>query len=309
MSKDIFELLSEDFPAECIEEDTDGTGWKKGKTIRSIKYIHLVNRFNKVLGLTGWKAAFTVETETEGTHRTSYGKDIPVWYVGGTMVITGEEIGYNEAFGGNKSFDSLDSAKKGAWSNGFKKCAALTGNGWKTYAGLLDPDNGAENEPHTAKTEPKKSDEPAKDYTEQKNAWAHCKELAKRVAPDDPWGYVVKFVQTKSPKFHRDAWQTFPVAKVPKVEAALSEHIKKELDKAQVDENTGEVTGQPIVTKDQIKKLHVMYKKTFADNDDERRKYMQEITGKTSTKDLTKIEAIALIDALEKYDPTGSEWD
>jgi hypothetical protein len=305
MSKEIFEQLNQDFEKSAVKTEVGKTGWKKGKTIHYIKYAHLVRRFNEVLGIDGWTAKFTVISSTTGKNH----NDNTYWEVTGKIVIEGEKIGYNEAFGGLKSFDSEATAYKGAWSDAFKKCAALTGCGWSTYAGLLDPDSDDLNEPHTAKTEPKKPDEPAKDYAEQKSAWARCKELAKRVAPDDPWGYVVKFVQTKSPKFHRDAWQTFPISKVPKVEAALSEHIKKELDKAQVDAETGEIKDQPVVTKDQIKKLHVMYKKTFADSDDERRKYMQEITGKTSTKDLTKIEAIALIDALEKYDPTGSEWD
>lgn len=298
MSKEIFEGLQKDFPGEAVEQDKSGIGWKRGKDIKFIKYIYLCNRLNEVLGCNGWSVRF----ETITTEKGKSAKGKPKWIITGKIIIEGEQIGRKEAFGGSESFDSEASAYKSAWTDAFKKCAALLGAGWKTYAGLLDPDNGTQDTPQNTAREENKND-----YSEQKNAWSRCRELAKRMKPDDPWDYVVKFVQTKSPNLDRELYKTFPLDKIPIVEKALSEHIKKELDKSQKDDS-GKIPDNLAVTKDQIKKLHVLYKKTFADNEEKRREYIQEITGKTSTKDLTKIEAIGLITELENYDPTSDQW-
>lgn len=297
MSKELFDELNAPFPKEAIE-DAPRSKTKKKYDATYLKYAYVVKRLNDVLGLTGWTAKFEVVEATSGVNY----KKTPFWSVTGKMIIEGDKIGYNEAFGGNVSYDSMASAHKSAWTDAFKKCAALTGAGWETYAGLLDPDNGTEDTPQNTAREENKND-----YSEQKNAWSRCRELAKRMNPDDPWDYVVKFVQTKSPQFNRDGYKTFPLDKIPIVEKALSEHIKKELDKSQKDDS-GKIPDNLAVTKDQIKKLHVLYKKTFADNEEKRREYIQEITGKTSTKDLTKIEAIGLITELENYDPTSDQW-
>lgn len=140
--KSIYELLSAPFPDEAIERASrHKTG--KGYDTTGIKYQYVVNRLNEVLGLGGFRVVPTYALrETKARNgRVMYEITCDIVMQLGQW-DGGEFMPFAEArgTGGHSSLNEAD-AKKGAFTNGFKKVAAFFGCGWQAYAGVIDDDN------------------------------------------------------------------------------------------------------------------------------------------------------------------------
>ena len=64
----IYQALAAPFPENCIER-TDGHVTGKGYSTTGIKYQHIVNRLNEVLGVGGWRTERTVSVKEITTAR------------------------------------------------------------------------------------------------------------------------------------------------------------------------------------------------------------------------------------------------
>lgn len=135
----IYEELSKPLPPEAVER-TFGEMTGKGYDTVGYGYQWAVNRFNEVLGLSGWTYSYSfLEVEqVEG-----------LWAVTAEVEITigrfegGQFVPYaapRKAVGGHVA-RLLADARKGAITNAFKKCAAFWGVGKQAYEGTLDDDS------------------------------------------------------------------------------------------------------------------------------------------------------------------------
>ena len=138
----IYKQLSAPFSDEAIER-TDGKLTGKGYSTTGIKYQYIVNRLNEVLGIGCWRTEQTI-TVREGT--TAKGRT--VFDAGCDLTLQfgewsdGMFTAWAEAFsnGGHQSMSEAD-ARKGAFTNGLKKAAAMLGCGKQAYEGTIDDDN------------------------------------------------------------------------------------------------------------------------------------------------------------------------
>lgn len=140
--KKIYAALSAPFSAEAIER-TRGAVTGRGYDTSGIKYQYVVNRLNEVLGVGGYRTQQTITVKTSTS-----AKGRAVYEAGCELVLQlgawehGEFIPFAEVHGtgGHTSMLEAD-AKKGAFTNGFKKAAAMLGCGKQAYEGTLDDDN------------------------------------------------------------------------------------------------------------------------------------------------------------------------
>jgi hypothetical protein len=144
----LYAALAAPFSEEAIER-TDGRVTGKGYSTTGIKYQYVVNRLNDVLGIGGFRVERSVSVKETATAkgRTAFdaGCEIKLqlgeWIDGG-FVPFAEAIGD----GGHTAMTESD-ARKGAYTNGFKKAAAFLGVGRQAYEGTLDDDNVPAEEP------------------------------------------------------------------------------------------------------------------------------------------------------------------
>jgi hypothetical protein len=140
--KKLFKILSAPFTDEAIER-TEGRITGKGYDTTGIKYIYVAARLNETLGVGGYRTEQNVKVR-EGT--TSKGR--PVFDAACDLTlqlgewVDGKFVAFAEAFstGGHQSVNEAD-ARKGAYTNAFKKAAAMFGCGQQAYMGTLDDDN------------------------------------------------------------------------------------------------------------------------------------------------------------------------
>lgn len=140
--KQVYASLSAPFPPDVIQR-TDARDTGKGYPTSGIGYQFIVNRLNEVLGIGGFRVSRTLtvrETKTN-SGRPSFEAIAEVQlalgeWVDGAFVPIAEAIGD----GGHTSTSEAD-ARKGAFTNGLKKAAALFGCGRQAYEGSLDDDN------------------------------------------------------------------------------------------------------------------------------------------------------------------------
>jgi len=142
--KAIYAALAAPFPEDAIER-SDGRQTGKGYSTTGIAYQYVVNRLNEVLGVGGFKVTrtHTVENgEPTKAGRPTYDAYCEVTIQLGEWDREGDWIPFAEAVadGGHNSLSRAD-AIKGAYTNGFKKCAAFFGVGRQAYEGTLDDDN------------------------------------------------------------------------------------------------------------------------------------------------------------------------
>lgn len=139
---EIYRQLCASFPEEAIER-TKGATTKRGYDTTGIKYQYIVNRLNEVLGVGGFRVTRDFSIRDKQT-RNGFAM------IEATCDLTmqlgqwqnGEFIVFAEATGtGGHSAGTEADAKKGAFTNGFKKVAAFFGCGWQAYAGVIDDDN------------------------------------------------------------------------------------------------------------------------------------------------------------------------
>jgi hypothetical protein len=140
--KKIYAALSAPFPAEAIER-TRGAVTGRGYDTSGIKYQYVVNRFNEVLGVGGYRTEQTISVRQATTQkgRTVHEAICEIVlqlgeWVDGVFMPFAEVHGT----GGHGSMSEAD-ARKGAFTNGFKKAAAMLGCGKQAYEGTLDDDN------------------------------------------------------------------------------------------------------------------------------------------------------------------------
>lgn len=140
--KKVYLAISGPFPAEAIER-TDASVTGKGYSTTGIKYQFIANRLNEVLGVGGYRTeqSITVRMSTTAKGRTAFEAICDV-----TLQLGEWDDGAFRPFaeahgtGGHTSTQEAD-AKKGAFSNGFKKAAAMLGCGRQAYEGSIDDDN------------------------------------------------------------------------------------------------------------------------------------------------------------------------
>jgi hypothetical protein len=140
--KKLFKILSAPFTDEAIER-TNGRVTGKGYDTTGIKYIYIVARLNEVLGIGGYRTDQSVKVR-EGTTakgRTVFDASCDLTLQLGEW-MDGKFVAFAEAFatGGHQSVSEAD-ARKGSYTNAFKKAAAMFGCGQQAYMGTLDDDN------------------------------------------------------------------------------------------------------------------------------------------------------------------------
>ncbi|MFT3840788.1 MAG: Rad52/Rad22 family DNA repair protein [Myxococcaceae bacterium] len=140
--KQLYQQLSAPFPAEAIERsDAKQTG--KGYSTTGIKYQYIVNRLNEVLGFGCFRAhrTVTVKETKRASGRPAYEAicdltlELGEW-VNGQFVVYAESL----ADGGHIASTEAD-ARKGSFTNAFKRAAAFHGVGRHAYEGSIDEDS------------------------------------------------------------------------------------------------------------------------------------------------------------------------
>lgn len=148
----IYQLLAAPFPEEAIER-TEGRITGRGYNTTGIKYQYVINRLNEVLGIGGYRAhrIVAVREITTAKGRQAFEAVCDLTLQLGEW-INGEFVAWAEALadGGHTSTNEAD-ARKGAFTNGLKKAAAMLGCGKQAYEGTIDDDHvpGADAEPYT----------------------------------------------------------------------------------------------------------------------------------------------------------------
>jgi hypothetical protein len=140
--KKLFKVLSAPFTDDAIER-TDGRQTGRGYSTTGIKYQYVVARLNEVLGVGGYRTQqqTTVREFTRGSGRTAFDATCELDLQLGEW-SDGKFIPFAEAHatGGHTAMLEAD-ARKGAYTNAFKKAAAMFGCGQQAYMGTLDDDN------------------------------------------------------------------------------------------------------------------------------------------------------------------------
>lgn len=138
----LYAALAAPFPEHCIQR-TEGRVTGRGYDTTGIGYQFIANRLNEVLGVGGWRAhrTVTVKEITRSNGRQAFEAicditmELGEW-IDGQFVVFAESL----ADGGHVASSEAD-ARKGAYTNAFKKAAAFFGCGKQAYEGSLDDDN------------------------------------------------------------------------------------------------------------------------------------------------------------------------
>lgn len=155
--KKIYQQLSAPFPEDAIER-TEGRVTGKGYDTTGIKYIYIAARMNEVLGVGGYRTQqeITLREITTSKGRAAFDATCELTlqlgeWNNGTFLPFAEA----HASGGHLSMNEAD-ARKGSYTNAFKKAAAMFGCGQQAYMGTLDDDNVPVEEPRHAPPPPMK---------------------------------------------------------------------------------------------------------------------------------------------------------
>lgn len=122
-SKNIYDLLKADFPAEAYTEDTS-----RGFALTSLKAQYVVDRLNEVLGLEGWELTGEYKEIEEG-----------VLYFGKLTAIIGDRTVIRESVGFSRDKKNVGDAYKSARTEALSKAASHLGVGDAMYKGLIAP--------------------------------------------------------------------------------------------------------------------------------------------------------------------------
>lgn len=142
---DLYEKLSADLPGEAVQH-VSGDQSRKGYDMTGYAYQYVVNRLNEV-AFGHWRAIHEMKHLENGKTekgRILYRKACLVTIqIGNWRFIEGQNVfevlAEAQGYGGHESIEEA-SALKGAYTNAFKKAAAMLGVGKKAYEGLLDED-------------------------------------------------------------------------------------------------------------------------------------------------------------------------
>lgn len=141
--EDLYSRLAAPMPAEAVQHaDTKAI---KGYDSDGYGYQFVANRLNEVLGIGRWRTSHDVVGVDEGqttSGKTLYAVTICMRIQFGTW-DSGQWLpdAEFECYGGHES-KRRDDAFKGAYTNAFKKTAALAGIGRAAYEGTMDDDHG-----------------------------------------------------------------------------------------------------------------------------------------------------------------------
>lgn len=178
--QEIYAALSAPFPESAVQR-TRASDTKKGYDTSGIGYQFIANRMNEVLGSGGFRTdqVFDVTVGEFASKRAKYTVVCELKLSLGEWLRAGMTHGlvpaffpFAEAFavGGHESVTLAD-AKKGAYTNAFKKAAGMLGIGRQAYEGTLDDDNGPSGEsPPPRRTTPYTPDELRTILTDMKTA-------------------------------------------------------------------------------------------------------------------------------------------
>jgi hypothetical protein len=142
--KKLYAALSAPFGQEAVER-TDAKITGRGYSTTGLKYQFVVNRLNECLGgVGGFRAhrTVTVKEITRSNGRPAFEAlcdltlELGSWSPEGKFVVFAEAL----ADGGHIAASEAD-ARKGSYTNAFKKAAAFFGVGRQAYEGTLDDDN------------------------------------------------------------------------------------------------------------------------------------------------------------------------
>lgn len=140
--KKLYAALSAPFADEAIER-TEGRVTGKGYDTTGIKYQYIVARLNEILGVGSYRTQheLMVREVTTAKGRAAFDATCELTLQLGEW-SNGEFKPCAEAHatGGHQSMNEAD-ARKGAYTNAFKKAAAMFGCGQQAYMGTLDDDN------------------------------------------------------------------------------------------------------------------------------------------------------------------------
>ena len=153
--KKIYAALAAPFPEHCIQR-TEGRITGRGCDTVGYGYQHVANRLNEVLGVGGWRAhrTVTVKEIVRANGRPAFEAiaditlELGSW-VDGNFIVFAESL----ADGGHVASAEAD-ARKGAYTNAFKKAAAFFGVGRQAYEGSLDDDNVPSDSPVQSEHQP-----------------------------------------------------------------------------------------------------------------------------------------------------------
>lgn len=138
----LYAALSAPFPDEAIER-TEGAVTGRGYDTTGLKYQYVVDRLNEVLGVGGFRTdrTITVKAITTAKGRAAYEAIAEIRVELGEW-IDGEFVAIAQAWGdgGHTAMTEAD-ARKGAFTNGFKKAVAFLGPGREAYRGTIDDDH------------------------------------------------------------------------------------------------------------------------------------------------------------------------
>ena len=140
--KAIYAALAKPFDEHCIQR-TEGRLTGRGYDTTGIGYQHIANRLNEVLGVGGWRAhrTVTVKEIVRANGRPAFEAicditlELGEWVDGNFIVFT-ESL----ADGGHVASSEAD-ARKGSYTNAFRKACSFFGIGKQAWEGSLDDDN------------------------------------------------------------------------------------------------------------------------------------------------------------------------
>lgn len=140
--KKLYEALSAPFPESCVQR-TEGRLTGRGYDTTGIGYQHIANRLCSVVGVGGFRAhrTVTVKEFTRPNGRQAFEAICDLTLELGRWV-DGKFVTFAEALadGGHVAASEAD-ARKGAYTNAFKKAAAFFGVGRQAYEGTIDDDS------------------------------------------------------------------------------------------------------------------------------------------------------------------------
>lgn len=140
--KKLYEALSAPFPESCVQR-TEGRLTGRGYDTTGIGDQHIANRLCSVVGVGGFRAhrTVTVKEFTRSNGKQAFEAICDLTLELGRW-IDGQFVTFAEALadGGHVAASEAD-ARKGAYTNAFKKAAAFFGVGRQAYEGTLDDDS------------------------------------------------------------------------------------------------------------------------------------------------------------------------
>lgn len=138
----LYAALALPFPPAAVER-TDGRVTGRGYDTTGIKCQYVVNRLNEVLGVGGFRAVCATSVRVA---QTAKGRPLYEALAELTLELGEWQGGHWRCYaiaaapGGHVAVGEVD-ARKGAWTNAFKKAASFFGVGRQAYEGSLDDDS------------------------------------------------------------------------------------------------------------------------------------------------------------------------